>query len=449
MDPEDQAEIEDMPLVSVSMKVKVLALSTAFILVVGLGLWTSSPLIIRCLEVVQEYADLSQSSEMSEDGPGENVESAGSSEMYSSSWGGPIHVIMSDGFEQENVEWRRRTSCRGTGTIGIYDGSMFLNLSKESNRYEFSRVWLKYGGDVEGDPWLFVGAEIRLKCSDDNGQESDITGGGMRCWGLTEGTTFPDNSILFVSNSPESDHPGLHVRGRIDGRRVINRPIIGVDISDWHNYTILWGPLNSTVLIDDVVVATLDETPIVPMAVYVQAGNTCFGEKGDWHQTEDIYMSYIDLEQDVWIQVESIRVDMSEEWYRNYSDEVMTKLRYITQLVDAAREKNLTTEPIQQLYAEVLNDWEMDGFVHASLYSDLVDISDDLGKMMNHIDELIDLFSTARKAIQEFVDVEGRYSRTFLYMNSYLDIAENARDRYDWETAIDYLMRIIQMSPEK
>lgn len=437
MEPEDLAEIGDMPRISVPMKVRVIALSAAFMVVIGLGLWASTPLMVRFLEAAQAYAGLSV--DLPDDGA--EPESEGPTETTSPQ-GASVHVVMSDSFEQQDPEWQRRTFSRGTGRVTLRDGCMFLNLSEESTDREFSKAWLNYGGEGTGEPWLYVDVEIRLRFSDNN----DLEGGGMRCWGLMEGTSFPRNSILLVSKCPESDDPGLFIKFRAEDQLLADIPISDIDIGEWHNYTILWGPNNSTVLVDDRVVARIKETPMVPMAIHIQAENTRYGEKGDYEVTEEAAMKYIDLDRDVWVQVESIQVDMAEERYHEYSEEVLERLEEVSRQVEAAREKELTIDSIQLLHANAIQDWQDDGHVHAVLFLELVEISERLAVMLEHADELIELFSDAEEALKEIAASEGDSSRQFLINNSYMEIARNAWNKYDHETARNYLNRIIAAS---
>ncbi len=439
MEPEDLAEIGDMPGVSVPMKVRVIALSAAFMVLVGLGLWASSPLMVRFLEAVQEYAALT--GDLPDDGSEAGPES---SPEPSTPQGASVHVVMRDSFEQQDPGLQRRTFTRGTGTARLCDGCMFMSLSEGSTDREFSKVWLNYGSEEMGDPWLFVDVEIRLRLSDN----SDLEGGGMRCWGLMEGTVFPENSILLVSQCPKSDAPGLFIKSREDGQILADIPISGIDTAEWHNYTILWGPHNSTVLVDGVSVARIEDAPSVPMAVHVQAENTRYVQEGSHVASEGIMMDYISLDRDVWVEVESVRVNMAEGRYREYSAAVLARLDEVSRQMGVAREKEVPTDRIQLLHANAEEDWEDNGHIHATLFSELVEISEKLGVMLEHADELMELFSDAGEALNEFAASEGEKSRRYLVNNAYMEIAKNGLDKYDHETARHYLMRIIGASEE-
>ena len=105
----------------------------------------------------------------------------------------------------------------------------------------------------------------------------------------------------------------------------------------------------------------------------------------------------------------------------------------------------LSADRAEQLYAEVLEDWEKDGYPHAVTFFDLLDISEKLEVMLEHGDELMRLFSDAGEAIRRVAAAEGE-SRRLLLLKSYLGIAGNASEKYDYEATDTYLMKIIAES---
>ncbi len=140
---------------------------------------------------------------------------------------------------------------------GLPLGYLFLNASDDWSAQNL--YWIKmYTYDKYSPP---VGMQLGLKCSDDNKLESE-KGGGYRSWG------FGEMGPRFESFSPESDDPlpGFWATTG-HGDTANRRPIRDIDMTQWHNYTILWEPERATFLVDGVLVATIGAAHVDPVEV--------------------------------------------------------------------------------------------------------------------------------------------------------------------------------------
>ena len=144
----------------------------------------------------------------------------------------------------------------GTGTATVSDGILFLDLTDESKVGEGSLA-LVWEGEADYTyrplhPWLYVSMEMKIRFSDDNKLVSDI-GGGVRWWGLLSEWAFAKNELKFLSFSPEAGPLyGFGVvtsTGQSSGYAYMGN-ITGIDVTEWHTYTIHWEHDNATFLVD-------------------------------------------------------------------------------------------------------------------------------------------------------------------------------------------------------
>jgi len=157
----------------------------------------------------------------------------------------------------------------GTGTVTFRDGYAFLNITEKTKAGDETDVVMSAPpGNL---PHRYAGVEVRLRCSDDNRMESDV-GGGWRHWGFWDAQGH--SALQFSSASPESgtDFAGFHALSAAGGMVRMWEPITGIDITEWHTYTILWEPGNGTFLVDGEVVATTNK--VYESNMYVAMGNT-------------------------------------------------------------------------------------------------------------------------------------------------------------------------------
>ncbi len=176
-----------------------------------------------------------------------------------------------DDFTDENPYWHWWTG--GTGTGYVKDGYAFLNITPGA------KEWASFAALMDpvekiGYPWLYVGMEIRLRCSEDNGLRNG-KGGGYRVWGLGDGypQPIPNNGLIFESFSPQShpDFVGFWARAILNNTLTLSIPI-DTDITDWHTYTILWKPANASFIVDGEAITT-QEAPKTPLCFYTYLEN--------------------------------------------------------------------------------------------------------------------------------------------------------------------------------
>ena len=181
----------------------------------------------------------------------------------------PMATILRDDFDDPEFYSLWEKGEAGTGTVTFRDGYAFLNTTNRTGGEEDAdaktgvTLWHK-----NRHPYRYAGVEIRLRCSDDNRIESGI-GGGWRLWGFWD--LHATQALYFSCASPESppDKVGLQAHSTVGNIEKLWEPITGIDIREWHTYTILWAPSNATFLVDGEVVATTDQAPLYNMDVAV------------------------------------------------------------------------------------------------------------------------------------------------------------------------------------
>jgi len=416
MDPEDRAEIGDMPRLQVSMKVRVIALSGVFLLVVALGLYASSPLVIRCLEFVKDLAWAPPDDQFNDTGSGGDEPDKPAAELMTFS-------ILQDDFMTQDPHWFWRfNNSNDLRSITVKNGSLFLNLTEKVDDGSFVRIYITDREEGRGDRWLYVDLEIRLRCSDENGLEG--RGKGRRSWGFMD--LFPSNwqnSLVFRSISPESDpdRVGLQVCGRVDGEEWASRSISGVDIREWHNYTVLWRPGNATFLIDGEMVYSTGQAPSTPMGIMIYTDNA------KSVQDKDLYTGfYLDLEVEQSIQIGHVGVSLDREYHDEYSnrmDELFANFSSIIEAVDAA---DLNSTGMRMDLDWFKGEWNETGYLHGERYMVLLSICDLAGEL----EEISGMFEEAREAIAYARD-EGDERKVRIFKN-YYQMAEKAWLEYDF-----------------
>ena len=183
---------------------------------------------------------------------------------------GSVTLIMDD-FSTENPYWHWLTMGSGKGYV--QDGSAYLTIAVANEGLSAAAIM----DPVEniGYPWFYVGMEIRLRCSEDNGLKNG-KGGGYRVWGLGDGhrQPIPNNALIFDSFSPQShsDFVGFWARAIVNNTLTLST-LLEVDMTDWHTYTILWEPEKASFLIDEKIVGTTNKAPRTPLCVYTYIEN--------------------------------------------------------------------------------------------------------------------------------------------------------------------------------
>jgi hypothetical protein len=210
-------------------------------------------------------------------------------------------TLLMDDFGNESTGSKWNIYTGDTGTINVSGGCVYLNITDQSKVGEYSHETLQSSGGFES-----VGIEMRLRCSDDNKISSDI-GGGMRVWGFRDEGVMPQvNGMQFVCFSPESnpEWSGLSALNVNDGNT--SRELIeGVDIAEWHIYTILLEPGNATFIIDGSPVATFDQVTEQRLHPYASLANLKFGG-GEFGNMQN--WGYDDISVDEYIEIDYVHV---------------------------------------------------------------------------------------------------------------------------------------------
>jgi hypothetical protein len=156
---------------------------------------------------------------------------------------------------------------KGTGTITFRDGFAFLNTTDQTKADGLAIAALSSTYQA----YKYTSLETRLRCSDDNGLASDI-GAGFRFWGFWD---YHGGKFLYfqsASNESREDRVGFRAVCGNSGLKLIE-PITGIDMREWHTYTILWDQGNATFIVDGEVVATTNDAPKSSMALVIGNSN--------------------------------------------------------------------------------------------------------------------------------------------------------------------------------
>jgi hypothetical protein len=382
----------------ISMRRKVALASFAYVCCVGMILLASSPGI---MEAYTHLAETDVAGPYSE--PPSHLETPPEQEGPPRSIGtnsddGYV-TLLRDDFEAAEDPW---WYSQGNAGAAVRNGYLFLNLNKTTNISSFAEL---NENRLRDRQWLYVGMEVRLRCSDDNKLESEI-GGGLRRWGLWDYKptmqTFGVGAsyLAFESYSPESapDFAGLRavswVQTTPTTRKSLNEPITGIDITEWHTYTILWEEGNATFLVDGEVVATTSGAPTTPMAIDIRMSNVQIVYYKPGEHWDDVPKPVpLDLDVDEWIQVDYVHLLWSAETHNDRSEEMSQLFSEAEEAIDSMEQKNMDTQKIRESYTEATDAW--DKYYYTTAKKHLEEISGISRKW----DELSPLFSDAEDVI--------------------------------------------------
>ncbi len=348
--------------------------------------------------------------------------------------GPEVHALFQDDFDYQDTYWYRWEE--GTGTASIRDGCAFLNLNQTKGGAVAALDDMQGG---RGHQWLHVSIEVRLRCSDDGKLEGDL-GGATRAWGFADSLpTHPENHLWFASCSPESDPSleGFLVQVAVNNSLVLSRPVIGIDVRQWHNYTILWEPGNATFLVDDELILTTEEVPEVPMGMVVLTSNWVY--RGPLYPGGNLQMiGLMDLEHDSWIQVDRVDAFLGSRQLAGHSEIAGRTLSAAPAIILEAEQKGMDTEKMRDDLVSATEALQKDGYIPAQLHSKVIAIAEILPE---YLDELADLFSDARNRIEDPATDPGDAR----IMEAHYASAEKAWDNYDFPLTKTHLQRILEM----
>jgi hypothetical protein len=317
--------------------------------------------------------------------------------------------LLSDDFNYREPHWYWPDFQDAKRSLTVRNGCVFMNLTDQVTNEGLTRVYLHDSGDGRGNRWLYVCVEIGLRCSDDNKLNGDV-GLGMMCWGLMDNAPdFPANAMLFRYESPGSKEPGVYILSHGPGEERY-ASVVSVDIREWHNYTILWRPGNGTFLIDDEAVGSTDRVPSAPMAIAFHAENGCYttekmpGPGLSVPAADGSWLSYLDLEENQFMQIDHVRAYMIMEDYEEYSGLVGELAPNVSSAIEAAAAAGLNTSRMEADFARFARDWENTGYVHAETFTLMPTIMDST----QHLDEISSRFREASAIIDAAKEAGSR-----------------------------------------
>ena len=346
-------------------------------------------------------------------------------------------TLFREDFDTKDPYWFWWVSGTGSGTVR--DGYAFLNITDESvmesssragiSPVDYDRIPTKPTPLPDAERWLYVSVETRLRWSDDNKLESDA-GGGLRAWGLAEEFVWPLNKLMFISWSPEAgpESAGFEIASNVNDSSTLREPITGIDMTEWHTYTITWEEGNAAFLVDGEVVGTTDTTPTASMNFDIYLENL-------------LPEGRMDMEHNVSVQVDYIRLFTSEGRYRDWSEEISGLFSTAEEMIDEAEKNCMNTTNLKKDYYENAKDVWREGYYN---YFGAKAYLEEIIALAGLWDELFEMFTTCAARIEQ-ARQDGAADRTIMMMEGYYTQAESKWKAYDHVYAQMYLEKILAM----
>jgi hypothetical protein len=332
------------------------------------------------------------------------------------------------------------------GTLTVRDGYLLMNLTQK----EYSPGYLGEAMiNTLDDRLKFMGIEMKLRCSSDNKLNSDI-GGGSRGWGFGKKTGNYGGGffrLCFVSNSVDADWgpKGFSALSLEAGQVLFSQSIQGVDICEWHTYTILWRPENATFLLDGVVVAATTNVYNEGLYAFIKVDIDIM-QDGRWvPEYVDFPCESVGQDEvctDDYIQVDYVRIFIEEDLFKEMESEVLELLSHIQKLIENLDQKKENTTRLWMDYTESQNNWQNNRYYSEQDYQYLENII----ICIENWDEVITLFSRATDQIKSLEQV-GK-SREAIIAKGDFSRAEETWEKYDYITTKTYLQKILDKPVE-
>ncbi len=320
----------------------------------------------------------------------------------------------------------------GAGTVNTRNGSLFLNITTGGEAMIMD--------PIIGNEWLHVGLEIRLRCSDDNKIRSDF-GGGIKIWGLADQSPNaggPHNALYFRSLSPES-HPnitGFYVISLVNQSDVYMKNITEVDITQWHTYTILWDKENAIFMIDNKVIGQTDNVPSRRQRIMVLLQSGMFGTTPTMLKVGGYYWSNIDLEHDVYLEIDYVKVYTNTSHFENWNRSINQSFDHAKGLILEAESLGINTTQIRTRYVKAQDFWRNNSYRPQTVTTYLETIDNSLGPAITNYDEILNLFSQAEELVQRAPNPEP--------LRQEYDKAREAWQEPDYDMTKMHLERMLQ-----
>jgi len=333
--------------------------------------------------------------------------------------------------EELSPDWEIRVPISGD-SASINNGYISLNITAPGTQGPHEIFF----GTPAQKPLKYMNIETRLRCSSDNKLQSDI-GGGARAWGFIIGGRGR-SMLVFSTFSNDSDWgpAGFGALSMEANQILFYQPIQGVDIREWHNYTILWKPGNATFLIDGEMVATTPNVPSTGMTVTLWIETDLLIQKS-WIKQEITFECEDHVCKDESIQIDHIRISMEEERFKEMETEITGLLSRALVQIEGLEQKGENTTKIRYDYVETQDNWEKYCYFHdedRQLLENMVDA-------MEPWNEIITMFPEAEEAINS-MEREGNTREALMAKGDY-SRAETAWAKYEYDTTKNYLQKII------
>jgi hypothetical protein len=323
-----------------------------------------------------------------------------------------FQVLLNESFDNLDKWYTQGGVSLGEGYASLKGGSM-----------------LDDGRGGRGINWQYVNAQFNIQCS----PGEDVA---YRVWGFIECLpSHPGNFLVFVQYPVGSDESlvGFRAQVAIDDEIVRSVRIEDVDLTQPHDYTIIWEPNNVTLLIDNDVVLTTDKAPQVPLSIAMINQEWTYRAPTDSHGNVVMTGTVDDIE-NVWIQVHDVRVFMDQDLLQEHAANASRTLSKFYSLIQTAQQRGLDTQRMRDDYTASIEDLG-DGYVHAELLSKLRLANDMLPA---YLDDLSELFPAAQQRILQSVGSDATR------LQGFYSLAEMTWEKYDYPATLDYLEKIMK-----
>jgi hypothetical protein len=310
-------------------------------------------------------------------------------------------------------------------------------------------------------PWLYVNIEMRVRCTDENPLTDSATD-GYKMWGLAYSVKdhplamIPGDGLYFEHIPPGSDPEwaGFWARIMANGSLVMSQRIDGLDIREWHIYTILWEPGNATFLIDGEVVASSQVVTSIEVVATTWMENAVLKTEeqplrpdsgGVFKILYDCYWVRQYLEYITSLQYDYIHLFVSQERFEEIMLEVGPEMDLLLNRSQELLEYlesggvNITRLESDQMYQA--NNWRTDRWLYH-------EAKPNLEKMiisMEHWEEINNMFAKAENAINL---IEPQGNRELPVMKADLKRAKSTWEEYDYAKTENYLQNILEKAIE-
>jgi hypothetical protein len=150
--------------------------------------------------------------------------------------------------------------------------------------------------------------------------------------------------------------------------------------------------------------------------------------------------NWVDLEQDVWIQVDHVRLFTTKERFDEWSEEISALFPAASSKIEEAEGKGINTQKAKDDYARAEACWQKDNYLFEKTKSYLQGILDSLPLVFDNYEEITRMFSVASDLISQ---AEGKgLDREAQIMKADMNRAEEEWARYNVERTRTYLTKI-------